>query len=187
MRSERRIAFTSGISTFVTRMPRTFAAADMLCRLLHAFDQLLPESAHLPFLLLFLVSTLQHRGQLAHRSLLVRRQVLFAPPFWGRSTTCYAMTSCVATPTPTLPLSGGGSAPRPLHDRLPDGQAQPAQPIKITVPRYCTGERERGAGVATAPHPRARLIDFRSFSKAGLPATMSKNVTPISAWKQSAD
>jgi len=61
-------------------------------------------------------------------------------------------------------------------------------PVLRPAYRTCLEISEKEpADVAMAPHPRARLIDFRLFSKAGLPSTMSKNLTPIRAWERSAD
>src|SRR6266571_717592 len=75
MRSDRRMAFTFGNSTFVTRMPGTFrppACAAACCRLaINSFPNLLMLSSSFAF-------ALEQLGELADAALLLRRQV-FAP------------------------------------------------------------------------------------------------------------
>src|SRR4051812_38119823 len=75
IRKERRIAFTSGISTFVTRMPRTLppAACFAACSMLSISS--LPNLPIVLFLSSVLASTLQYGGQLAHGPLFIGGQI----------------------------------------------------------------------------------------------------------------
>src|SRR5271166_1524784 len=75
MRSERRIAFTSGISTLVTRMPRTLRplACVAACLMLS-----ISSSPNLPISVPFFrsCSTREQRCQLSHGLLFLGRQIL---------------------------------------------------------------------------------------------------------------